>query len=189
VVLSGRPTVVVGAGPVGRCIGGLLRAIGLTTTAVCRRARPIVEFDQVVAMHEMYAVPPMASVLVVALPLTIETAGMIDRRTLDLLPADAFLINVARGGIVDEPALIDALTSGRHAGAARDTVDQEPLPPGHRVWRCSRVLLTAHIAWTTPSYERDLVALLVENVRRVEAGLAPHNLVSPSGPGRGDPGQ
>ncbi len=110
-------------------------------------------------------------ILVILLPLTSDTRGLIDARRLSLLPAGAKLINASRGAVVDEPALIAALQSGRIAEATLDVFVVEPLPKDHVFWRMENVLITPHLASiTVPEAAAREVA---ESIRRVRSGLPP----------------
>ncbi len=118
------------------------------------------------------------NILVCLLPLTPETEGIIDRRTLSTLPSGAFVINVARGGHMVEEDLIAALDAGHVAGATLDVFRTEPLPENHPLWRHPRVVVTPHIAsQTDPRSAADEVAA---NIRRIRAGEPPINIADPT---------
>jgi glyoxylate/hydroxypyruvate reductase A len=116
-------------------------------------------------------------IVVILLPLTPDTRGLIGARELALLPRGAKLINAARGAIVDEEALMDALRSGQVAEATLDALTVEPLPREHPFWGMENVLITPHVASITVPEEaaRDVV----ESIRRVRAGGAPLHAVDP----------
>lgn len=117
--------------------------------------------------------------LVVAAPETRETRGMIDERILSLAKPGAVLVNVARGGLVDEDALLGALNSGRLRGAALDVFREEPLPPSHPFFSHPRVLVTPHVSAATRGYWERQTALIVDNVQRFARGDPLLNLVDP----------
>lgn len=117
--------------------------------------------------------------LVVAAPETRETRGMIDERILSLAKPGAVLVNVARGGLVDEDALLGALNSGRLRGAALDVFCEEPLPPAHPFFSHPRVLVTPHVSAATRGYWERQTALIVDNVQRFARGDPLLNLVDP----------
>ena len=113
------------------------------------------------------------------LPLTDETQGMIDAKALAKMKTTAFLVNTARGGIVDSAALVQAVESGQIAGAALDVVDEEPPPPDHPLYCTDRILVTAHVAWYSEQAFRDVRVKAVEEVARVLQGELPRNLLNP----------
>lgn len=113
------------------------------------------------------------------LPLTEETQGMIDASALAQMKPSAFLVNTARGGVVDSAALLKAVESGQIAGAAVDVVDEEPPPPDHPLYCTDRILVTAHVAWYSEQAFRDVRVKAVEEVARVLGSQLPLNLLNP----------
>ena len=111
-----------------------------------------------------------ADFVVLTCPLTPETENLIDARVFAAMKPTAHLINVARGKVVDETALIDAINSGRIAGAALDTVRDEPLPESSPLWILPNVLITPHSAGETRRYEDNVIDLLIENLARMWRG-------------------
>jgi len=103
-------------------------------------------------------------------PLTDQTRGLITRERLALMKPSAYLINVARGQVVDEPALLDALRSRAIAGAALDHLYDEPLPPESPFWDLDNVLITPHTAGETQRYEENVLDVLLENLQKLECG-------------------
>ena len=106
--------------------------------------------------------------LVAVLPNTQGTRGIVDAEMLGALPPHAVVVNAGRGDTIDETALVDALTSGRVAGAVLDVFPEEPLPPGHAFWRTPNTFITCHTS--APSFPRDIVGVFVENYRRFHGG-------------------
>jgi phosphoglycerate dehydrogenase-like enzyme len=121
---------------------------------------------------------PDADILVLATPLTPLTRGLLSGSRLDSLPAAAIVVNVARGALVDETALIDRLEAGRLRGAVLDVFHEEPLPAGSPLWGMRNVLITPHVAAVSPRlfWEREL-ALFLDNWQRYTAGLPLRNLI------------
>jgi phosphoglycerate dehydrogenase-like enzyme len=117
--------------------------------------------------------------MVVSLPLTGETAGLIDRATIERLPPQCIFVNVGRGGVVDEQALVDALRERRIAGAVLDVFATEPLPPDSPLWTLPGVLVSPHAAALSAQENRRIVELFVVNLRRFLDGEPLQNAVEP----------
>lgn len=155
--------VVVGAGAIGTEIGRLLKAFGMQVTAVRRAAHPTPPFDRTVELSRLDELLPACDWLVLALPLTEQTRGLMDARRLALLPPDARLVNVARGEIVDEAALCDALAAGRLRGAYLDTFVEEPLPRDNVLWDLPNVWISPHNCAASQGHEQRVVDSFLEN--------------------------
>ena len=194
VVLRGRIAVVVGYGSIGREVARQLSALGLRILAV--KPRPDLRHDdafrvpytgdpdgsipeRIVGVEALADTVREADVVVLTLPLTDASRGLIDRTILGAMPASAWLINVSRGAVVDEPALLEALRGGRIAGAILDVFPEEPLPADSPWWDAPNVIVTPHASGVTMRYFDDLV---VENVRRY---LGNEPLLNPVDPERG----
>lgn len=166
---------ILGLGELGGAAAAALLALGFPVMGWSRapKNRPGVEcFD---GPSEFDAMLRRSNVLVCLLPLTPETRGVLNRRSFNLLPRGAFLLNAARGGHVVQEDLLAALESGQIAGAALDVFEPEPLPPDHPFWTHPRVVMTPHAASiTVPS---SAAAQVAENLRRVRSGRPPINLV------------
>ncbi|GAA1842717.1 D-2-hydroxyacid dehydrogenase [Pseudonocardia ailaonensis] len=170
--VRGRHAVVVGSGPIGRAIADLLGAIGLRTSLVGRRAA-----DGVHAFSSLPELLPSADVLVLAAPLTDATRGMLDRVSLGLLPGNALVVNVGRGGLVVEPDLVAALREGRIAGAALDVFEIEPLPAASPLWGMDNVIVSPHMSGDVAGWRGMLRDQFLENLARYRAGEPLHNVV------------
>jgi phosphoglycerate dehydrogenase-like enzyme len=168
-----------GLGGIGSAVARRAIALGMTVSGVRRRPERGGPAG-VTVVGGLDALPVLAAgsdVLVIAAPHTGETAGVVDRATLTRLPAGAVVINVSRGSLLDEGALLELLDGGRLRGAALDVFAAEPLPPGHPFWAHPRVLVSPHVsAVTTRFWEREL-GLIVENIRRYLAGAPLRNVV------------
>ncbi|WP_166871443.1 D-isomer specific 2-hydroxyacid dehydrogenase family protein [Salinibacterium sp. ZJ450] len=163
--LYGRHVVIIGAGGIARELIRLLAPFQTTITVVRRSATPIDGAARTVTVDELNSVLPHADVLVVAAALSATSAHLIGRRQLALMRPRAVLVNIARGGIVDTDALVDALERGVIAGAGLDVTDPEPLPAGHPLWNAPNSVVTMHSA-DTPEMTRPLLAERVRhNVR------------------------
>jgi len=162
--------VVFGAGSIGGEVVKLASGVGMRVVAVRRSGGSIPGARRVVTPDALSTVAAEADYLVVAAPLTPATRGAISREVLARMKPTAWVINIARGPIVDEPALIEALRSGRIGGAALDTFVREPLPPDSPLWELPNVIITPHASNSSPRVRERTLALFMENVRRFKAG-------------------
>ena len=169
--LVGARVLVVGAGDIGRTIGRMLAGFDVELTYVARRAR-----EGVRGIDELPALLPHADVVVVIVPLTPETTGLVDAGFLAAMPDGALLVNAARGPVVDTGALLAELTAGR-LRAALDVTDPEPLPVGHPLWSAPGLLLTPHIGGEVPETKARATAAVSDQLRRVLAGEPLVNVV------------
>ncbi len=158
--LIGARVTILGAGGIADCLLALLKPFRCHTTIVRRRAAPVPGADRTVTTADLDSVLPCTDLLVVAWALTDETAGRINASAFDLLPDDAWLINVGRGAHVDTNDLVVALEAGKLGGAALDVTEPEPLPDGHRLWQLPNCIITPHIA-NTPDMGLPLLAARV----------------------------
>ncbi|HEV3395536.1 MAG TPA: NAD(P)-dependent oxidoreductase, partial [Xanthobacteraceae bacterium] len=126
--------------------------------------------DVVVADGRLRELLPQADIVALTCPLTPQTEKLIGEAALAAVKPSAYLVNVARGRVVDEPALIAALTAGRIAGAALDCTVEEPLPEASPLWGFDNVLITPHTAGETRRYEDNVLDLLLENLERLWRG-------------------
>ncbi|MGD9865583.1 MAG: D-2-hydroxyacid dehydrogenase [Pseudodonghicola sp.] len=171
--LPGKTMVVVGTGAIGDRIVRLAKAFDMKVIGVRRDpARGRGAADEVHGFRDLKSLIPAADVLVLSCPLTAETRNIVDAEALALMKPEAYLINVARGGCVDEPALIAALEAGRIAGAGLDVTATEPLPGDSRLWSLPNVVLTAHRAGETQRYEANVLDILSRNLDLLWAGNA-----------------
>jgi phosphoglycerate dehydrogenase-like enzyme len=163
--LRGQTLVLVGVGAIGNQIGRLAQALGLHVVGIRRRARTA--HDHVDAMHPPAALAEVlahADWLVLACPLNAQTRGLIDAAALARLPAGACVINVARGQVIDEAALIDALRGGRLAGAYLDVFAEEPLPPDSPLWDMPHVIVSPHDAGASSGNAARVSELFLRNL-------------------------
>jgi phosphoglycerate dehydrogenase-like enzyme len=126
--------------------------------------------DRVVGRDRLDEVLRVADYLALTLPLTPETRGLIGARELALLPHGAFVVNVGRGGLVDEVALAQAIGAGRLSGAGLDVFEEEPLPATSPLWRLPGVIITPHVGGSSPGFLERAVPFFCENLRRYLAG-------------------
>lgn len=163
--IAGQRVVVVGAGAIGSEIGRLLRAVGFHVTAVRKSAAAAAQFDETVSFDRLDSVLPACDWLVLAAPLTSETAGMLDASRLARLRSDASLVNVARGELVDETALISALQTGRLKGAYLDAFLQEPLPVKSPLWTLPNVWISPHNSSASQGHEQRVIECFVAELQ------------------------
>ena len=178
--LAGSRVVALGTGDVGRSAARRLKALGASVTGVCRSGRSEEPaFDRVLPIGRLDALLPQADALVMALPATAETAGILSRERIALLGPQALVVNVGRGSAIDQPALVEALTARRLAGAALDVMEPEPLPPDHPLWQCPNTILTPHVSGNMAlGLTCDLdVDMFCRDLGRYAAGEPLENLV------------
>jgi D-2-hydroxyacid dehydrogenase (NADP+) len=174
--LAGKVVGVVGLGRIGSAVARLARGAGCHVLGIRRSNRPSRHVDELLPLDRLRDLLRRADFVVLCVPLTDETRGMIRASELRQMPSGAVLINVARGPIVGERALVSALRSRRIAGAVLDVFDQEPLPSDHPLWALPNVFVTPHVSGGTPHYDERAVALFSENLRRYLDGRPLRNL-------------
>jgi phosphoglycerate dehydrogenase-like enzyme len=180
--LSGKRVLLLGVGAIGAAFAPKAAALGMEVVGVRRDVtKDEPSLAATVPVTELHAVLPSADFVVVTLPYTAETAGIIGARELALMKDTAYLINIGRGGIVDEAALLAALEAGPGgggiAGAGLDVFETEPLPPEAPIRRAPNLIITPHYAGWTPNYSERLWALFLKNVEAYAAGGALRNVV------------
>jgi phosphoglycerate dehydrogenase-like enzyme len=185
--LYGHTMGIVGLGAIGREVAVRARAFGMRVIAVRRRAAPgdtSPYADELFGPDALPEVLARSDVVVLAAPATEETADLIDRQALAATKPGAVLCNVARGALVDEAALVEALRAGSIGAAILDVVKAEPLPPDDPLWSTPGVYLSPHSAVSVDGYVERVLDLLADNVDRYLRGQPMRNLVL--GPGHGD---
>ncbi|TKX73958.1 D-2-hydroxyacid dehydrogenase [Halorubrum sp. GN11_10-6_MGM] len=166
--VAGSTVTVVGLGAIGEAVAERFAAFDVDTIGVRYSPEKGGSTDEVVGYGDLPDVLPGTDVLVLACPLTETTEGLIGETEFDALPTDAVVVNVARGGVIDTPALVAALRSNALHGAALDVTDPEPLPSDHDLWGFENVFLTPHVAGHTPRYWERRADLLVANLERAD---------------------
>ena len=169
--LGGKTLVIVGMGRIGARLATLAKAFDMRVIGVKRDpSKGQGAADTVVAQARLLDVLPEADFVALTCPLTPETEKLIDARALAAMKRSAYLINVARGRVVDEPALIKALADGTIAGAAVDCAWEEPLPATAPLWTAKNIVITPHTAGETRRYEDNVLDLLLENLGLLQRG-------------------
>ncbi|MRG29486.1 D-2-hydroxyacid dehydrogenase [Laceyella tengchongensis] len=150
--LAGQTLLVLGAGAIGQAIAQKAQAFAMTTIGVNTDGRETPHFDRMVSIGQLHLVLGLADFIVLTVPQTPETVGLIGREELRKMKPTATLINLARGAVVDEVALLDALRERTIAQAVLDVFQQEPLPAAHPFWELDNVILTPHLSGRSPRY-------------------------------------
>ena len=177
--VQGARVLIVGLGSIGAACAWRFAALGADVTAVRRRlGRPIPPgVSHVGTVDDLHQLLPHADVVVISAAQTGATRGLIGERELSLMPADAVLINVSRGKLVDERALIFALQAGTIGGAGLDVFEHEPLAPESPLWALPNVIITPHMSGFRPDHWDAVTALFAANLERFDRGEPLQNVV------------
>ena len=167
--LQDSTAAIVGMGAIGQAVVARLAAFGVDTVGVRYSPEKGGPTDETYGFDGVHGAVADADFVIVACRLTDETEGLIDDDVLMTMPADAFLINVARGPVVDSDALVDALRTNDVGGVALDVTDPEPLPADHPLWTFENAMITPHNAGNTPEYVARRADILAENVAALDA--------------------
>jgi phosphoglycerate dehydrogenase-like enzyme len=172
--LGGKTLLVVGLGQIGGRLAQLAKAFNMRVVGLRRDpAAGHGAADAVHAMGEFKSLLPEADFVALSCPLTKETEKLVDAEALDRMKPSAYLVNIARGRVVDEAALVEALAARRIAGAGLDVTVEEPLAPSSPLWGMEHVLLTPHTAGETRRYEDNVIEILRDNLGRLRRGEEP----------------
>ncbi|MGY3565251.1 D-2-hydroxyacid dehydrogenase [Sinomonas sp. RB5] len=175
---AGRHALVVGTGGIGRATGRLLRAVGMEVLGAGRSEREEdPDFGTVVSAEQLAQHAPWADHLVLIAPLTEQTRGIVNSEVLAAMKPEAHLINVARGPLVDEAALLEALRAGTIAAASLDVFTEEPLPAAHPFWKMSNVHISAHMSGDVVGWRHTLADQFADNLSRWCGGAELMNAV------------
>jgi len=176
--LTSEQVCVVGLGTIGQGVADRADALGMEVVGVRRSGDPAENVQRVYTPDELDTAVADARFVVLCCPLTGETEGMVDATLLEAMRDDGYLVNVARGPVVVEDALLDALDDGTIAGAALDAHWEEPLPETHPLWDHESVIVTPHVAAFTNRYHEDIATLVEENIERIDRGESLRNRVA-----------
>lgn len=172
--ITGQTVGIVGYGDIGRAVASRVRAMGMRVIAVKRKGPPLYNVDPMVSQiyrpDQLPEFLTQCDYVVVAAPLTPETQSMIGREAFAAMKPGAIIINVGRGPVIDEAAMVEALQSGRIAGAVLDVFDQEPLPAGHPLYSLKNVLLSPHCADHTPDWLERAMQFFIDQYHRFLKG-------------------
>lgn len=175
--LAGSRVLVIGLGGIGSATASRMHALGAVVSAIRRHPAPAPGITEVRGPDGLLPLLAGADVVVIAAPQTAETRGLIGDRELRQMKHDAVLVNVSRGGLVDEEALANALREGRLGGAALDVFRHEPLGPRHPLWDVPNLLITPHTAGFRQDHWDGATELFAENLRRFVRGMPLLNVV------------
>jgi phosphoglycerate dehydrogenase-like enzyme len=168
--LFGQPVTIIGGGGIATVLLRLLRPLHAQVTVVRRRPEPLPGAIRTLGDGRLHEALASARAVMLVLALTPRTQQLIGRAELAAMEQDAWLVNVARGKVVDTEALVEALRSGQIGGAALDVTDPEPLPTGHPLWDQPNCLITPHTADTEEMTRPLLARRITENIQRLTAG-------------------
>jgi phosphoglycerate dehydrogenase-like enzyme len=176
--LAGSNLAILGAGAIGKALVHKAAALDMNVRVLRNHpGRPVTGAEQVVGPASLSELLSWAHFVVLAVPLTPQTRGLIGAAQLRAMRSDAYLINIARGEVVDETALVESLKKGAIAGAGLDVFSSEPLPPESPLWAVPNVVITPHVSGYTPDYFGKVLALFSDNLTRFLAGAPLRNVV------------
>jgi phosphoglycerate dehydrogenase-like enzyme len=176
--LDGKTMAIIGLGSIGQETAKRAKAFGMRVVGSRRRPQPTKYVDEVVSDDEWQKLLPDADVIVIATPLTDITRGMVDASAFAKMKPTAYIVNVARGQVINTEDLIAALSEGRIAGAGLDVVPEEPLPANHPLWDAPNVWITPHISYSSPRTRGRMMDLFITNLERYMHGQKLHNVVN-----------
>jgi phosphoglycerate dehydrogenase-like enzyme len=180
-VIAGKTALVVGLGGIGTEFARRAHALGMKVTATRNSGRGGPEFVSYVGRpDELLTLAKDADVIFNAVPLTPATTDLFDARFFAVLKPTAYVLNVGRGKSIVTSALIEALASGKLAGAGLDVTEPEPLPPDHPLWKAPNVIITPHVSARSDVPSEKAWAVVYENIRRYAAGERLLSVVDPA---------
>lgn len=168
---------VIGLGTLGQGVARRAAGMEMRVTGVRRKPTRVPHVRSVYTPNQLHEAIESARFVVLTVPLTESTAGMIGPEEFETMREDAYLVNVARGSVVQQDALVEALEADRIAGAALDVFEPEPLPTESPLWDMDEVLITPHVAAMEREYASKIETLVRENLRLLDAGESPVNFV------------
>jgi D-2-hydroxyacid dehydrogenase (NADP+) len=164
-LLFGKTVGVLGIGVIAEAVAPRCKAFGMRVVGLTSSPRAVPGFDEVLPIDQLQAVVPQLDYLIVLTPYSDATHGLVSRPVIEAMKLGSYVVNVARGGILDEGALVDALDAGRLAGAALDVFEQEPLPASHPLWATKNLIVTPHIGGLCDVYPELAMPTVIGNMR------------------------
>ncbi len=169
-LLAGKTVGILGVGLIAEYLAPVCKALHMTVIGISSAPRPTPGFDRMAHRNDLATIAPDLDFLVALTPLSAETKGIVGEKVFAAMKPSAFLVNVARGGVVDEPALIKALEAGEIAGAGLDVFSQEPLPPDNPLWKTKNVTIFSHLGGYSQGYEDRAMPTIAGNMQKYLAG-------------------
>jgi D-2-hydroxyacid dehydrogenase (NADP+) len=170
ILLEGKRVGILGIGAIAEALAPKCKALGMSVVGISSSKRDVAGFDRVYSRGELVSAVREIDYLVVLTPYAASTRHMVDAAVLSAMKPGSYLVNLARGGVIDERALIKVLKSGRIAGAALDVFSLEPLPKDHPFWSMENVIVMPHLAGFFEGYADRALPVVEENIRRFLAG-------------------
>lgn len=177
--LAGKTLIQIGVGAIGGRIAKLAKAHGMRVVGVRFSARSHPDLDEVFEISSLPDIIERADFVALSAPLTDHTRGLFNRKLFARMKPGASLINLSRGALVDEDALVEALSQGRLKAAVLDVFQTEPLPAGSILWRTPGVIVTPHISGSVSDWREKVALGFLQNLKKFEAGEQLHNIVDP----------
>jgi phosphoglycerate dehydrogenase-like enzyme len=169
-VLNRRTVVILGVGAIAEHVAKVCKAFGMTTIGISRTPRQLEGFDAIYPRENLLEAAAQADFLLALVPYNKDNDKIIDGAVFDVMKPTSYLINIARGGVVDETALVKALRDGKIAGAGLDVFEETPLPPSHPLWDMDNVFITPFIGGRSDRYEESVMSIIEPNLRSFLAG-------------------
>ncbi len=177
--VAGRTALILGLGKTGTAVAKRCKALGMKVLGVRANPKPMTDVDEVHGMAALPSLWPRADVIVCCVPLLDSTRGLVSAQAFKAMKPEAILIDISRGGVVDEPALVAALDAGRLKGVARDVFATEPLPEDHPLWAYDNVIVTPHCSAVYRGWDVNSARMFAENLARYRKGEPLANVVDP----------
>lgn len=169
-LLAGKTVGILGVGLIAEYLAPICKAFGMKVVGITGSPRPTPGFDRMVKRDDLVTVAPDLDFLVALIPMSAETRNIVGEKVFAAMKPTAYLVNVARGGVVDEAALIKALESGQIAGAGLDVFSQEPLPADNPLWKTKNVTIFPHLGGYSEGYEDRAMPTIAGNMSKYLAG-------------------